>query len=84
MTKNQALRFLEQNRGKRFFAGVSFKKPHFPFLVHRISQALPVVAKGGNKHQPGISDPGNSEIVEHRLQRAIEGSSAADRPPDAN
>jgi choline-sulfatase len=33
ITKDQALRFLEQNRAKPFFAGVSFKKPHFPFLV---------------------------------------------------
>ncbi|MCL4402805.1 MAG: sulfatase-like hydrolase/transferase [Acidobacteria bacterium] len=31
--KNYALRFLEENRGKRFFAGVSFRKPHFPFVV---------------------------------------------------
>lgn len=33
VTKNHALRFLEQNRDKRFFAGVSFRKPHFPFAV---------------------------------------------------
>jgi choline-sulfatase len=33
ITKNQALRFLEENRDKPFFAGVSFRKPHFPFLV---------------------------------------------------
>jgi choline-sulfatase len=33
ITRHQALRFLEENRAKRFFAGVSFKKPHFPFLV---------------------------------------------------
>ena len=32
-TKNHALRFLEQNRAKTFFAGVSFRKPHFPFVV---------------------------------------------------
>lgn len=34
-TKNYALRFLEENRGKRFFAGVSFRKPHFPFAVQQ-------------------------------------------------
>lgn len=33
VAKNDALRFLEQNRGRRFFAGVSFRKPHFPFAV---------------------------------------------------
>ncbi|MDP2995980.1 MAG: sulfatase-like hydrolase/transferase [Bryobacterales bacterium] len=33
IAKNHALRFLEENRGKRFFAGVSFRKPHFPFAV---------------------------------------------------
>jgi choline-sulfatase len=32
-TKNHALRFLEENRPKTFFAGVSFRKPHFPFVV---------------------------------------------------
>ena len=32
-TKNFALRFLETNRDKTFFAGVSFRKPHFPFIV---------------------------------------------------
>lgn len=32
-TKNFALRFLEGNHNKPFFAGVSFRKPHFPFVV---------------------------------------------------
>ncbi|MFB3829571.1 MAG: sulfatase [Bryobacteraceae bacterium] len=33
IAKNHALRFLEQNRNRRFFAGLSFRKPHFPFAV---------------------------------------------------
>jgi len=33
ITKNHALKFLEENRNKRFFAGVSLRKPHFPFVV---------------------------------------------------
>ncbi len=32
-TKNYALKFLEENRDKAFFAGISFRKPHFPFVV---------------------------------------------------
>jgi len=33
VTKETALRFLERNKDRRFFAGVSFDKPHFPFVV---------------------------------------------------
>ncbi len=35
IAKDHALRFLEENRAKRFFAGVSFRKPHFPFAVQQ-------------------------------------------------
>ena len=30
-----ALRFLEENRAKPFFCGLSIRKPHFPFAVQR-------------------------------------------------
>lgn len=34
-TANEALAFLEQNRGRKFFLGVSFLKPHFPFTIQQ-------------------------------------------------
>ncbi|MBI5693728.1 MAG: sulfatase-like hydrolase/transferase [Verrucomicrobia bacterium] len=33
LTANEALAFLEQHRDRRFFLGVSFVKPHFPFTI---------------------------------------------------
>jgi len=33
ITKEEAVDFLKQNRNRPFFAGVSFVKPHFPFIV---------------------------------------------------
>ncbi len=33
ITKEEAVEFLKQNRNQPFFAGVSFVKPHFPFIV---------------------------------------------------
>ena len=33
LTAEEALTFLEQNKGKAFFLGVSFVKPHFPFTI---------------------------------------------------
>ncbi|MBM3853310.1 MAG: hypothetical protein FJ399_09150, partial [Verrucomicrobia bacterium] len=35
LVANDALAFLEQNRDRRFFLGVSFVKPHFPFTIQR-------------------------------------------------
>jgi len=32
---DEALAFLDQNRGKKFFLGVSFVKPHFPFTIQQ-------------------------------------------------
>lgn len=32
-TTEQTLAFLDQNKGKKFFLGVSFSKPHFPFTI---------------------------------------------------
>ena len=33
IAKEQAVRFMEENRDGKFFLGVSFRKPHFPFVV---------------------------------------------------
>jgi choline-sulfatase len=33
VTKEEAVKFLQENRNRPFFAGVSFIKPHFPFIV---------------------------------------------------
>ncbi len=33
ITANEALDFLEKNRDRKFFLGVSFVKPHFPFTI---------------------------------------------------
>ena len=35
LTANEALAFLEQNKGRKFFLGVSFVKPHFPFTIQQ-------------------------------------------------
>ena len=35
LTANEALAFLEQNKGRNFFLGVSFVKPHFPFTIQQ-------------------------------------------------
>jgi arylsulfatase A-like enzyme len=35
LTANEALAFLEANRQQRFFLGVSFVKPHFPFTIQQ-------------------------------------------------
>jgi choline-sulfatase len=32
---NEALAFLDQNKDKKFFLGVSFVKPHFPFTIQQ-------------------------------------------------
>jgi choline-sulfatase len=34
-TANEALAFLEQNKERKFFLGVSFLKPHFPFTIQQ-------------------------------------------------
>jgi choline-sulfatase len=34
-TANEALDFLERNRGEKFFVGVSLIKPHFPFTIQQ-------------------------------------------------
>jgi len=34
-TANEALAFLDQNRDRKFFLGVSFVKPHFPFTIQQ-------------------------------------------------
>jgi choline-sulfatase len=33
LTANEALEFLDQIKGRKFFLGVSFVKPHFPFTI---------------------------------------------------
>ena len=33
LTAEEAIAFLEQNKGRKFFMGVSFVKPHFPFTI---------------------------------------------------
>lgn len=35
ITTESALRFLEKNRDKPFFLGVSFSKPHFPYTIQQ-------------------------------------------------
>lgn len=35
LTANEALAFLEQNKAGKFFMGVSFTKPHFPFTIQQ-------------------------------------------------
>ena len=35
LTANEALAFLEQNKAGKFFMGVSFVKPHFPFTIQQ-------------------------------------------------
>ena len=35
LTTNEALAFLEQNKGHKFFLGVSLLKPHFPFTIQQ-------------------------------------------------
>ncbi|MBM4389457.1 MAG: sulfatase-like hydrolase/transferase, partial [Deltaproteobacteria bacterium] len=35
LTANEALAFLDQNKDKKFFLGVSFVKPHFPFTIQQ-------------------------------------------------
>jgi choline-sulfatase len=35
LTTGEALAFLEQNKAKPFFLGVSFVKPHFPFTIQQ-------------------------------------------------
>jgi choline-sulfatase len=35
LTANEALAFLERHRDQRFFLGVSFVKPHFPFTIQQ-------------------------------------------------
>ncbi len=34
-TADEALAFLDQNQDKKFFLGVSFSKPHFPFTIQQ-------------------------------------------------
>lgn len=35
ITANEALTFLDQNKDRKFFLGVSFSKPHFPFTIQQ-------------------------------------------------
>ncbi len=35
LVTDHAIKFLENNSTKTFFLGVSFKKPHFPFMCHQ-------------------------------------------------
>jgi choline-sulfatase len=35
LTTNEALAFLDQNHGRKFFLGVSLVKPHFPFTIQQ-------------------------------------------------
>jgi len=35
LTAGEALAFLEQNKARKFFMGVSFTKPHFPFTIQQ-------------------------------------------------
>jgi choline-sulfatase len=35
LTANDALSFLERNQKNKFFLGVSFRRPHFPFIVQK-------------------------------------------------
>lgn len=35
VTADRALAFLDENRSRRFFLGVSFSKPHFPFTIQQ-------------------------------------------------
>ena len=35
LVTDHAIKFLENNTTKTFFLGVSFKKPHFPFMCHQ-------------------------------------------------
>lgn len=35
LTANEALAFLDQNKDRKFFLGVSFVKPHFPFTIQQ-------------------------------------------------
>jgi arylsulfatase A-like enzyme len=35
VTANRALSFLEENKSRKFFLGVSFVKPHFPFTIQQ-------------------------------------------------
>lgn len=39
-TAEEALAFLDRNRGRPFFLGVSFAKPHFPFTIQEKYYAL--------------------------------------------
>ncbi|MGZ4974389.1 MAG: sulfatase family protein, partial [Limisphaerales bacterium] len=32
-TADEALKFLERNKGNKFFLGISFVRPHFPFVI---------------------------------------------------
>ncbi len=33
LTANEALSFLDRNKGNKFFLGISFVRPHFPFII---------------------------------------------------
>lgn len=35
VTANEALAFLDENKGRKFLLGVSFLKPHFPFTIQQ-------------------------------------------------
>ena len=35
LTADQAITFLDQNKNRKFFLGVSFVKPHFPFTIQQ-------------------------------------------------
>ncbi|MCC6419704.1 MAG: sulfatase-like hydrolase/transferase [Gemmataceae bacterium] len=80
----QALEFLEQRRAKPFFLGVSWRKPHFPFLVQQRFASLyegkvaaPRVTARMIGELPAISREerekyGFARLSEAQIRRALE------------
>jgi arylsulfatase A-like enzyme len=74
LTANEALAFLEQNKAGKFFMGVSFVKPHFPFTIqqqyydlYRGKVSLPRAPAQLIEELPAIS---KQERAKHKLGEA--------------
>lgn len=82
ITKEQALRFLKESRDRPFFAGVSFVKPHFPFVVqeeyyrmYRDSVDIPRVTAKMIEELPEVSKReretyGFASVTESQMRKA--------------
>ena len=83
LTADEAIAFLDQNKSKKFFLGVSFVKPHFPFTIQQkyydLYRGKVSPPRAGEKLIEELPAVSRQERAKYKHAEATEGGSPADQ-----